>query len=149
MIVSVTRLRLRSRRFFPGFARATLASLREMRRASGFEGGRVLADRRLAFWTVTRWSSAASMIAWRGAGAHGRAMPDLVEWCDEAAVVRWEQDAGAPFPSWGECYRRMVEDGRGSRVRYPSNAPELAAIPLPRDGRFARVLAFRGSGRRG
>ena len=148
MIVSTTRLRLRSRRFLPAFARATLASLREMRAASGFADGRVLADRRLALWTVTRWSSAASMLAWRSSGAHGRAMPDLAEWCDEASVVRWELDADAPFPTWGECHRRMVEDGRGSRVRYPSEAPGLAAIPSPREGRLAPVLAFRCAGRR-
>ena len=149
MIVSVTRVRLRSPRLLPGFARATLASLRDMRAVSGFADGRVLAERRRAFWTVTRCNSAALMLAWRGAGSHGRVMPHLAEWCDEASVVRWEQDMAAPFPSWGECYRRMVEDGRGSHVRYPSSAPGLAVIPSPREGRFAPILAFRCSGRRG
>ena len=46
---SITRLRLRSRRFLPGFAFHTWRSMRQVRRAEGFLSGAVLADRQLTF----------------------------------------------------------------------------------------------------
>ena len=52
-------------------------------------------------------------------GLHKRAMPKLMEWCDEAAVVHWDQST-AELPSWSEAHRRMVQEGRQSKVRYPS-----------------------------
>ena len=147
VIVSVTRLRLRSWRHVAGFARHTAASLGQAVVATGFVDGRLLAGPRLTFWTVTRWSSDEAMRRWRSAGAHGRAMPFLVEWCDEASVARWEQHDGAPFPTWQDCGRRMAGKGRASRVRQPSAAQGAGAAPEPPPGWGRRlVLPLRGLG---
>ena len=146
MIVSTTRLRLRSWRYLVGFARDTLGSLRQAKAAAGCLDGQLLFERRRTFWTVTRWSSEAAMRAWRGSSAHARAMPHLLEWCDEASVVRWEAPEDAPFPTWEECHRRMVSQGRPSKVRHPSDAHRMGTglVPTPRLG-WRRPLAFKGA----
>ncbi len=117
--VSLTRLRIRSLRFVPLFGLETFASLRQVRRADGFVTGALLADRRWTFWTMTAWDSQASMRGYMMTGAHKRAMPKLMAWCDEASVAHWEQ-AGAELPTWEEADRRMRETGRVSKVRWPS-----------------------------
>lgn len=117
--VSVTRLRIRSVRFMPLFALDTLRSLRQVKRAAGFQEGSLLPDRRFTFWTMTAWDSGESMRRYMTAGAHKKTMPKLMEWCDEASVVHWEQEDAA-LPTWAEADRRMRTEGRVSKVRHPS-----------------------------
>ncbi len=64
-------------------------------------------------------------------GAHRGGMPRLVEWCDEAAVAHWTQDAREP-PSWPESHRRLQQQGRRSKVNHPSGAQLRFEIPEPR-----------------
>lgn len=147
MIISMTRLRLRSWRHVAGFARHTVASMRQALGADGFVDGRLLAGGRLTFWTVTRWSQDDAMRQWRAEGAHGRATPFLMDWCDEASVARWEQPDGAPFPDWPDCHRRMASQGRASLVRLPSIAQRAGTAPGPPTRRGIRlVLPFRKMG---
>jgi hypothetical protein len=146
MIVSMTRLRLRSWRQIAGFTRHTAASLRQAIGVAGFLDGRLLAGR-LTFWTVTRWSSDDAMREWRATGAHARAMPFLMDWCDEASVARWEQPDGAPFPTWQDCHRRMADQGRASLVRQPSDTQKAGAAPKPPGQGVRLVLPFRRVGR--
>ena len=123
--ISITRLRIRSLRFLPGFALQALRSREQARRAAGFRGGAVLADHAWAFWTMTAWEDEAAMRCSMTTGAHRDAMPRLSHWCDEASVVHWSQpDAG--LPSWAEADRRMRADGRPSKLRHPS--PQHAAL---------------------
>ncbi len=119
VFVSLTRLRLRSVRFLPAFAWDGVQSQRQVRRADGFVTGKLLSDRSWTFWTMTAWDSQASMRAYMTTGAHKRAMPKLMEWCDEASVAHWEQD-GPTLPTWEEADRRMRATGRVSKVRWPS-----------------------------
>jgi hypothetical protein len=123
--VSVTRLRLRSWRFVPGFAVQAIGSFRQSQRAPGFKGGSVLQDRRLTFWTLTLWDGMESMRAYILSGPHRTAMPRLVDWCDEASVVHWEQ-GGPALPTWAEAEGRMRAEGRPSKVRHPS--PDHATL---------------------
>jgi hypothetical protein len=123
--ISITRLRIRSLRFLPAFALQTLAAIRQVRRAPGFQGGALLPDRRWTFWTMTVWDSEASMRAYMISGDHRTAMPRLLEWGDEASVVHWEQTETA-HPSWAEAELRMRASGRPSKVRHPS--PEHASL---------------------
>lgn len=58
-------------------------------------------------------------------------MVKLLDWCDEASVVHWDQQ-DATLPAWGEAYRRMVGEGRASKVRFPSAAHFAYQIPPPR-----------------
>ena len=117
--VSVTRLRIRSIWFMPLFAWDTLRSLRQVKRAVGFQEGSLLPDRRFTFWTMTAWDSRESMRRYMTSGAHKAAMPMLMKWCDEASVVHWEQ-ADEKLPTWAEADRRMRTEGRISKVQHPS-----------------------------
>lgn len=117
--ISITRLRLRSIRFLPSFVLYTQRALRQVKAASGFQGGRVLADRSWTFWTMTLWDNAESMRRYMTTGSHKAAMPQLLDWCDEASVVHWEQPDPA-VPSWTEADQRMRTSGRPSKVHNPS-----------------------------
>jgi len=88
---------------------------------------------------VTAWEDEAAMRAYRNAGAHRMVMPRLLEWCDEAAVAHWTQTE-ATLPDWQEAHRRMVAEGRPSKVRHPSPAQESKQIAAPRPGRIERIL---------
>lgn len=129
--VSVTRLRLRSIRFLPAFVPHTLRSLAQVRRAPGLRGGALLADRRWTFWTLTLWDSSDAMRRYMLGGDHKTAMPHLVGWCDEAAIVHWDQPDDA-LPSWPEADRRLRLEGRASKVRFPSPKHAGLAHDAPR-----------------
>jgi hypothetical protein len=136
--VSITRLRIRSGRFMPGFIIDTQRTLKQTRLASGFVQGSLLADRKLAFWTMTLWRDQADMKHYMTSGPHLKAMPKLLGWCDEASVVHWTQDHGLA-PDWHEADRRMRSEGRPSKVRHPTinhcslayDAPKIfGALPI-------------------
>lgn len=138
-LISVTRLRVRSWRFLPQFAIESLKSTRQAEHSPGFLGGRLLRNSRNAFWTMTAWEGEAAMNAFRIAAAHGAVMPRLLDWCDEAAVVHWNQ-ADPELPSWQDAHRRMLKEGRQSKVRYPSPAQKSNQIPAPEPSRVELTL---------
>lgn len=114
------RIRL-GRRDLPQFFWHTFKSQRQAKRADGMLGGRLMLEAHCAFWTATVWESDGAMRAFRSSGAHMKAMPKLLDWCDEASYVHWEQN-GSELPSWAEAHRRMMAEGRLSKVRNPSAA---------------------------
>ncbi len=83
--------------------------------------GALARDAEGGFWTLTLWKDLATMRAYRNTGAHRRAMPKLIGWCDEASVAHWEQEAVA-LPSGEEAHEKMRGSGRMSKVRHPSPA---------------------------
>ena len=97
--VSLTRLRIRSFRFVPLFALQIFRALRQVKKAPGFQRGALLADRSWTFWTMTAWDSQDNMRQYMTTGAHKSAMPHLLHWCDEAAVVHWSQPEET-LPGW-------------------------------------------------
>jgi heme-degrading monooxygenase HmoA len=123
--IGVTRLRVRSIRFLPPFTMHFLRTRRQVRKAPGFQGGSLLADRSWTFWTMTAWDSQESMRRYMTTAPHRATMPYLLDWCDEASVVHWNQPEAA-LPSWLEADKRMRENGRASKVRNPS--PEHATL---------------------
>jgi hypothetical protein len=129
--ISVTRIRIRSIQFLPQFAIELMRTQRQIKRAQGLKSGSLLADRAWAFWTVTAWDSEESMRQYMMSGAHRNAMPKLVEWCDEASAVHWEQ-SDTVLPSWAEADRRMRESGRPSKVRHPSPRHQTLSYRDPR-----------------
>ena len=130
-LISVTRLRVRSFRFLPGFFFYALLSARRSKRAAGNLGIGVLNDSNKTFWTRTAWQDEASMREFMMAPPHRRAMAKLINWCDEASVVHWKQE-NAALPDWQEAHRKMVSEERRSKVRYPSPAHEAFEIAPPR-----------------
>ena len=65
------------------------------------------------------------------AGVHRRAMPKLLNWCDEAALVHWTQES-TELPSWQEACSRLQKEGRPSKVYHPSPVHEAHKFPEPR-----------------
>jgi hypothetical protein len=128
--ISVTRLRVRSWLYLPGFLFEALRIGRQAKRAPGNLAVKVFRDRRNAFWTSTSWESEAAMRAFMLARPHGPVMRKLLEWCDEAALVHWTQ-ATAELPSWAEAHVRIQRDGRPSKVNHPSAAQTRYEIDPP------------------
>ena len=131
VFVSLTRLRIRSVRFVPGFFLYALRSERQVRKAQGFINAALLADRSWTFWTMTAWDSQESMRAFMTSGAHKQAMPHLLHWCDEASVAHWTQP-DATLPTWSEADTRMRESGRASKVNHPSRQHATLSYRVPR-----------------
>lgn len=136
--ISLTRLRLRSIRFLPFFAIHTRETLRQVRKASGFQTGALLPDRDWTFWTMTAWDSPESMRAYMTVGPHKKAMPHLMNWCDEASVAHWDQE-GSELPTWEEADRRMRASGRASKVRQPSSRHAGLTYREPRTSRAVPI----------
>ena len=128
--VSVTRLRVRSRRYVPGFLIQSLRSALQAKGAAGNLAVSVLRDADRAFWTCTVWLDEAAMRSFMQSGVHRRVMVRLPEWCDEAALVHWVQNTDQP-PSWAEAHRRLQREGRRSRVSHPSEAQRRFEIRQP------------------
>lgn len=129
-VVSITRLRVRSWRYLLPFFIYALRSSRQARKANGNLAVSLLRDTQNTFWTRTVWPTEAAMKAFMLAGPHGRVMRSLLEWCDEAALVRWEQET-AQEPDWPEAHRRLQADGRRSKVNHPSPAHRNFEIRAP------------------
>jgi heme-degrading monooxygenase HmoA len=119
--VSITRLRVRRWRYLPQILIQSFRAARQAKRAAGNLAVSVLRDADRAFWTRTVWRDEAAMRSFMQSDVHRRIMARLPEWCDEAAVVHWVQEADEP-PSWREAYRRLQKEGRRSRVSHPSEA---------------------------
>ena len=120
-LISVTRLRVRSFIYLPQFFWHTFKSIRQAERSSGFLGGRLLVNAPFVFWTMTVWQDEPAMNAYRTGGAHRRAMPKLLNWCDEAAVVHWTQES-PEIPAWQQAQQHMAAKGKLSKVNHPSPA---------------------------
>jgi len=138
-LISVTRLRVRSLIYLPAFLWDTFQSVRQAERSPGFLGGRLLVNAGYVFWTMTAWADEAAMNAFRAGGAHRRAMPKLLNWCNEAAVVHWTQDS-PEIPAWQQAQQHMSEKGKLSKVNHPSAAQASQQIPAPESSRIARTL---------
>ena len=140
--VSVTRLRIRAFRFLPSFMIYTIRTLRQVKRSPGFLQGSLLPDRNRAFWTMTAWHSEEDMRRFMTMGAHKKAMPRLLDWCDEASVVHWIQSEET-LPSWSDADRRMRETGRASKVNNPSPRHADLTYAVPRTTGSAAIRGHR------
>jgi hypothetical protein len=138
-LISVTRLRVRSFIFLAQFFWRTFKSIRQAERSSGFLGGRLLVNAKNVFWTMTAWEDQAAMNAYRIGGAHRRAMPKLLNWCNEAAVVHWTQES-SEIPFWQEAHQRMTQEGKPSKVSHPTPDQASNRIPAPEPSRIERIL---------
>lgn len=136
--VSITRLRVRSWRFLPVFLLHTVLSAWQVRKARGVQSATLLKDDWRTYWTRTIWTDEAAMRRFMISGNHRRAMPRLLDTCDEASVGRWNQDDATP-PTWDEVHRRMQHEGRPSKVNNPSAAQAAFQFPTPQVRRFSQI----------
>ena len=128
--VSVTRLRLRASRYLPHFLWFTVRSYWQARFTEGNISIKLLRDAGQAYWTKSVWRDEAAMRSYMLSGAHRKVMPYLLEWCDEAHVVHWTQES-EEAPSWLEGHRRMVTEGRKSKLTHPSSGHDSMGFPPP------------------
>jgi hypothetical protein len=115
----------------PAFLWRTFQSQRQVERAAGFFGGRLLVDAGMTFWTLTVWESEQAMKKFRGTGAHARVMSRLPQWCNEAAYAHWVAPTDS-IPTWDEAHQRLVAEGRMSRVEHPSENHSNRLFARPR-----------------
>lgn len=137
--VSVTRLRLRSFRYFPGFFFANQASIKQLVATAGFLGGKELMDKHFTFWTLTVWNDAEAMKLFRNGTAHRKAMQRLPYWCDEAAYTHWQQESNE-IPSWEQAYQKLMSEGKSTKVRHPSNQHLNKTFDAPKWKRTERIF---------
>ena len=130
-VISITRLRLRSWRFVPEFIFYSVRAKLQAEKAEGSRGVRVMREPGNIFWTATAWDSEDAVKKYMIARPHSQAMPRLLEWCDEAALVRWTQDS-AELPDWHEAHRRLQAEGRRSKVNRPSANQQQFKISAPK-----------------
>jgi heme-degrading monooxygenase HmoA len=133
VIVSVTRLQLRSPRFLLLFAWHAHRSRRQAEAAEGCLHVAVRKTAGLAFWTLTAWRDEASLRAYMRAAPHRWAVPKLARWCDEAAVTHWEQDPGQePVQAfgWDAAAERLIREGRLLKVLHPSESQRQGVISI-------------------
>ena len=130
-VVSITRLRVRSWRYLPSFLFYALRSSRQAKKSHGNLAVSLLREADRTFWTRTVWTTEPEMKTFMLAGAHRTAMRKLLEWCDEASLVHWDQES-AQEPDWREAHRRLQGEGRRSKVNHPSAAHERFEIREPR-----------------
>jgi hypothetical protein len=119
MLVSVTRLRLRSWRFLLPFVIHASRSQKQAERTEGCLSVRVRKTQGLTFWTLTTWAGEVDLRKFMSGGPHRVVMPKLMLWCDEAAMAHWSHDGTAP-PMWDEAASKLKAIGRLSRVLHPS-----------------------------
>ena len=141
MLVSLTRLHLRSKRFFLPFLPYSWRSGGQARRSRGFRGGRLGNDAQGGNWTMTGWDSEAEMRAFRNAGVHATAMRKLLDWCDEASFVHYTTTDEA-LASTDDAYERM-RAGNTSKVNNPSPAHASGRTVSDGKPRFAVTLRAR------
>jgi Domain of unknown function (DUF3291) len=137
-VVSITRLRVRRWLYLPAFFSSVIRIGRQARASQGNLAVRIFADRRSTYWTATAWESEAAMRAFMLAQPHGSAMRKLLDWCDEAALVHWTQPA-AELPTWTEAHRRLLAEGRPSKVNHPTPAHSSHSLPPPKTGSSGEI----------
>ena len=119
VLVSVTRLRVRSYCYLMPFIWYAIRSILQAKRSPGNLGVKLRKRRKLAFWTLTLWESDEAMRAFRVGLPHRKAMRKLPYWCDEGSYAHWKCNNLA-MPSWKEAAEKLSGSGELSRVLYPS-----------------------------
>jgi hypothetical protein len=143
MIVAVTRLHVRRCRYLPSFAMSVWRIRRQVRASAGFIAGGFALEQPLGFWTFTVWAENRVMRAFRNAMPHQGVMARLLDWCDEASYVHWEQDSPS-VPTMEVAFERMRDSGKLTKVHHPSAshvAGKTTSTRLPKP--VGRVLRAR------
>lgn len=135
----MTRLHVRRWWYLPLFAFHTQRSASQVRGSSGFLGGRFATEPIFGFWTITVWAGDQAMRNFRNTAAHLKAMPKLLNWCDEASYVHWRQE-DSDIPSVPEVFKRMREDGKLSKVRHPSAAHAAGRTAADKEPKGAGLI---------
>jgi hypothetical protein len=128
VIISITRLHLRSIRFLPGFLWYARLSFKQALRTPGNLGVKLRKTKGLAFWTLTMWQNNQAIRAFVPASPHREAMQKLPHWCDEAAFADWQQQDTSDWPSWEVATEKLRTTGRLVDVLQPSEKHKAGKV---------------------
>lgn len=137
--ISITRLRLRSLWYLPGFLSSNNQSVKQLLITPGFVAGKELIDKNFVFWTVTVWNADADMKAFRNSPPHRKAMQKLTTWCDEATYMHWLAEEPL-IPDWDTIHQKMIAEGKISKVRHPSKDHPGKSFPTIKWTKTERVF---------
>ena len=146
--VSITRLKVKSIFNLLSFVRANESSVKQLTSIKGFLAGKELIDKHLTFWTLTMWEDESSMRSFRNSTAHKKAMQKLPVWCNEASYFHWTQSE-LTLPGWNLASQRLFEEGKLSKVRYPSinqitnNFPPIRWRKIERNLNKQKIISFK------
>jgi hypothetical protein len=129
-IIVVTRLRLVSADVAADFFNASISVLEQIKTMDGALGGDALAEANDVWWTVSAWRDRAVMKRFVHEEPHHSVTARLDDWCQEATFVDWEQ-ATSDLPSWLECYRHLVSEGRAAPLTNATEANATLDFPEP------------------
>ena len=135
VLVSVTRLHLRTFRYFPLFLIYNLAAVRQIRRADGFLRGALAGDSGRGFWTVTLWrDEGATRLSQLGCAPEGHA--------EAVALVR--RSLVRPLDTGGGDVAFRRGGTRPVAVLRPAveGAPSVRASGGRADGRRTRARTY-------
>jgi hypothetical protein len=135
--ISATRLRVRSPLFLPLFLWHTYRSKRQIERAAGFLGGKLLVDQALGAWTITLWDDPKRLVRYRNQGSHGTAMKILGMIADEAVSVRWQVEQPV-LPDWEMVRDRLMQEGNFIDLPHASAHHQQRSLPLPKLSQWVR-----------
>ncbi|WP_354641072.1 DUF3291 domain-containing protein [Kitasatospora camelliae] len=123
--VMASELRLRRLRDVPRFLTASMAILRQTRKAPGAVGVTLrAAPLKRTFWTLSAWESREAINAFVRAEPHRSLMVGLRPAMAGSVFTFW-QAAGGPPPTWAEADRR-IEDQRRKETRAGTGRPDAA-----------------------
>jgi quinol monooxygenase YgiN len=140
MIVSVTRLHTRRWRFLLPFAIEVWRTARQAQRSAGFLNGTLAVESPLVFWTFTVWTDEQAMRAFRNTAPHMKAMVRLLDWCDEASYVHWQEQKDQSVPQPTVAFERLRAGGKLSKVNHPSATHAAGRTTASAEPRPALIL---------
>lgn len=113
MVVSITRLRLKSIFAWPAFAWWTFRVQRQAHRAPGvlFVGTRSLGGGFYA--TMTAWNDETSLDRFQSSGAHGAVIRRASKLVDYLQSTRFEAET---LPEWEHALRRLDKDAASVKL---------------------------------
>ena len=138
ILISVTRLRVRSHFLLPQFLWHTFKSTRQVERADGFLGGRVLTNPRKVFWTLTAWENDAAMNSIAP-------MPRIAPQCPNCCTGATKQPSFTGRRKRPICPPGKRASAHGdvrprSKVNHPSPAQTANQFPAPVPSRIESIL---------
>jgi len=128
--IVITRLRISDPHHRRKFLKASAAVIKQANKAPGNLGTGVFPDANDVYWTRTAWTDRDAMTAFMTGEPHRTVMARTDEWCDEAAVVSWEQDT-PHFPDWPTAFELLVGQGRAIPLTRPSPDHEARSYLPP------------------
>lgn len=104
MLVSVTRLHVKGKRYLPSFVWHTIQSTVQLRKAEGLQHSSFYKEGWFTYWTLTVWDQKSSMLTFRNKGRHLKAMKNAKNIADQLESIHWETEN---IPLWDDCRRRL------------------------------------------